>query len=245
MKRIATLMMMMIAIVTLLSAQTADEVIDKYFENSGGKENFRAIETLKTTGLVLTPQGDFPVEIYQKAPDKIYVTLDIMEQKIIPQATDGETAWSYNPFSGSTTIQKLNDSDAAILKEEADIEGPFIDYAEKGYTATYEGTEVKRERSCHIVKLEKELEGSEFVLTCYFDVETFFPIAVKRVSGAGQYAGQLIENYYDNYQDTGNGLIMPFGMETFINGQSAQNLIFKSIEVNIDIPDDIFTYTGE
>jgi len=237
-------MMMLPAMFTILPAQTADEVIERYFEHSGGKANFRNVETLKLSGVVRAPEGDFPVEIYQKSPDKIYVTLEIMGQKIIPQASDGVTAWSYNPFTGSTTAQKLSEGDAIVLKEEAGIDGPFMDYAQRGYTATYEGKVMKRDRSCHVVKLQKDLEGSEFILTACFDTETYMLVTISRATGMGQYAGQLLENYYTDYRDTGSGLIMPFGMETFIGGQSAQKLIFQFIDVNGDIPDDIFIYTG-
>lgn len=244
MKRIATLMMMMLAMLPIVLAQSTDEVIDAYYEHSGGKSNFRNVETLKLSGMVSTFQGDFPFEIQQKSPDKIYVTVDVMGQKIIPQASDGVTAWSYNPFEGSLTARKLSESDAIVLKEEADIDGPFMDYAQKGYTATYEGTATKGDKPCHVVKLTKDLEGSEFVITAYFDAETYLLVAISRIVGMGQQAGQLIENYYNNYKDVGNGLIMPFGMETFIGGQSAQKVTFQSVEVNGDIPDDIFTYTG-
>ncbi|MBN2480188.1 MAG: hypothetical protein JXB19_00480 [Bacteroidales bacterium] len=55
----------------------------------------------------------------------------------------------------------------------------------------------------------------------------------------------LIENYVGNHKDIGNGIIMPYSMDTRVNGQSAQLIKYNTITVNADIPDELFEYQGK
>ena len=140
------------------TAQTADEVLERYFENSGGKEKMQNIKTLKMLGTIPTPQGDFPLEIYQKAPNKICASVEVMGQKIVTQAYDGEIAWTLNPMTGNPNPQKLPEDQAKTLREEASLEGPFINYKEKGFTISYEGSDSINGKMCHLLKLYRVRE---------------------------------------------------------------------------------------
>jgi outer membrane lipoprotein-sorting protein len=47
-----------------------------------------------------------------------------------------------------------------------------------------------------------------------------------------------------DYQDIGEGLMMPFNMDTRMNGQSVQAIKFTTITINQEIPDSLFTFPG-
>jgi outer membrane lipoprotein-sorting protein len=228
-------------------SQTVDGIVGKYLESIGGAENWKAVKTMKLTGMVPTPQGDFTFEMFRKTPNKFIISLTVMDQKMVPQAFDGETAWTLNPFAGEPIPQKLPEDQAKAVKLESDFEDPFIDYAKKGNEVTYEGTEAVDGVNCHKLKLtrNKGKTGEESVTTYFLDTETNLPIMSRQTPAAGQMAGQEVSTYYSDYQDTGNGLILPFTLDTKVGGQSVQIVKFTAAEFNGEVSDEIFKYTGK
>lgn len=246
MKKTVFLLLFFALPTTIVWSQSVDAVISKYFENAGGLEKWKAMKTMKLNGMFPTPQGEFAFEMSRKAPNKYIISLDVMEQKMVPQAYDGEIAWMLNPFADPTP-QKLPDDQAKTVKLDADFEDPFIDYARKGYVVTYEGTGDADGIKCEILKLIKSTgtEGENVEMLYYFDSETFLPIMVKQKSSFGQMAGQEVQVYYSDYQDAGEGIIMPYTLDTRVNGQSVQLIKFTSIAVNVEIGDEVFKFPGQ
>lgn len=46
-------------------AQTADEIIKKYFENTGGEAKWQGLQGMKTTAKVKAQAMEFPMEVVQ------------------------------------------------------------------------------------------------------------------------------------------------------------------------------------
>jgi outer membrane lipoprotein-sorting protein len=226
----------------LIQAQTADEIIANYFNGIGGMDKWKSMKSMKMTGNMSMQQGEFPITLYRKAPDKFKVVVDVMGQQIIPQAFDGVTGWLVNPFGGVTEPQKMTDEEVKALKEDAAFEDPFIDYAQKGYAVTYEGTEDLAGIKCDVLKLVKNkgVEGEEKTSFFYFDTDSHLQLLVKQSSP--QMEGQMVEVYLSDYQEAGNGLLMPFTLDTQMQGQSLQKLILTSIVVDEEMPDELFAF---
>ena len=174
------------------------------------------------------------------------VSVDVMGQKLVPQAFDGEVAWTLNPFTGNPEPQKLPEEQLKDLKRDAVFEDPFIDFAAKGSEVTYEGTADLDGIKCHILKLvqNKGQEGNESVSTYYFDSESYLPMMTKQTVNAGM-GPQEVDIYFSDYQDIGNGLVMPFSMDQRVGGQSMQTIKFTKITVDEEVADDIFKFPGE
>ena len=247
MKKLIVIALFSFLALTMTRSQTVDGIIGKYFENVGGVEKWKALKTMKMTGMFPTPQGEFAFEMSRKAPNKYMVSLDVMGQKLIPQAYDGETAWMLNPFMGDPAPQKLPEDQAKAVKLDADFEDPFIDYAKKGYEVTFEGTGDVDGIKCNILKLVKNkgVAEDEVVMSYYLDGETYLPVMVRQKSNSGQMAGQEMEIYFSDYQDAGDGIIMPYTIDTRVGGQSVQAVKFSSIAINGEISDDVFKFPGQ
>lgn len=245
-KLLAIVLFSGITLTTVLS-QSVDDVLSKYFASIGGVDKWKSLNTMKITGQVPTPQGDFAFEMSRKAPNKMIISLDVMGQKLVPQAFDGETAWTINPFMGNPEAQKLPEGQTRDLKRDAVFEDPFIDFATKGSEVTYEGTGEVEGIQCHILKLtqNKGMGEEENVSSYYFDAETYLPLMVKQTMNNEQMGNQEVEVYMSDYQDIGNGLLMAFSIDTRIGGQSVQVIKFSSVVINEDLPDDLFKYPGE
>jgi len=243
MKKLITLLFLIVFSLSA-RAQTAESIVSKYLENIGGAEKWKALKTAKLTGTVPTPQGDFAFEMLRKAPNKYMISVDVMGQKLIPQAYDGEVAWTLNPFTGDPNPQKLPEEQVKGVVQEADFEDPFIDFAQKGHEVTYEGTSDVDGVNCYQLKLTKN-KGKvedEMIMDYFLDSETYLPLLVKQTPNAGQMAGQELNVYYSDYQDAGDGLIMPFTIDTKVAGQSVQAIKFTKIELNADVSDEVFKF---
>ena len=246
MKKLLTFLFLSLLTVSVKS-QTAEGIVEKYLESIGGANKWKLLKTAKLTGTVPTPQGDFTFEMFRKAPNKFIISLDVMGQKFVPQAYDGEVAWTLNPFMGDPTPQKLPEDQMKSVKQEADFEDPFIDFAKKGNEVVFEGTTDVDGVNCYQVKLTKNKGNAEeeLVMNYFFDSETYLPILVKQTPSAGQMAGQEMNVYYSDYQDAGDGLLMPYTIDTKVGGQSVQAVKFTKIELNGEIADEVFKYPGE
>ena len=246
MKKIMLTLVVLAICVFSISAQTVDEIIGKYHQSIGGLELLKSHTSTKAFGKAPTPQGDFPFELFQEKPNKIKVSLDIMGKKMIPQAFDGQTAWMLNPFMGDTA-QKLPEDQVKSLLDDAELEDPFIDYAAKGHEVTLEGTEDVQGNPCFKIKLVKYKgnESRESTQYYYFDQGSFIPLMIKNSVNVGGQADQVIETYLSDYQEVGNGMVMPFSFEVKMAGQIVQSIIFEKIIINEDIPDEEFKFPGQ
>jgi len=177
MKKLFAVLVFMVMTLTALLPQTVDEILGKYFESIGGIEKWKEIKTMKLTGQIPTPQGEFTFEMSRKAPNKMIISLDVMGQKLVPQAYDGEVAWTLNPFTGNTAPQKLPEAQARDIIRDAAFEDPFIDFASKGHEVSFEGTGDVDSVKCYILKLVqnkgKEKRNQPQVIT--WTVKAIYP----------------------------------------------------------------------
>ncbi len=245
MKKLLPVLLFSFLSLTAARSQTVDGVLGKYFESIGGIDKWKALKTMKMTGQLPTPQGEFTFEMNRKVPDKMIISVDVMGQKLIPQAYDGAVAWTINPFTGNPDAQVLPEDQAKSLKMDAVFEDPFIDYAAKGHEVTFEGTGDVEGSQCQILKLVRNKgKADEATSTYYFDSNTNLPVLLKQQTSSEQMGNQEVEIYYSDYQDVGDGMLMPFNMDTRMNGQSVQAIKFTTILVNQDIPDELFKFPG-
>ena len=79
-----------------INAQTVDEIIDNYFENTGGVENWEKIEGVKMSAKVNQGGMEIPIEIVQLKSGKMMTTINFQGQSIKQGVFDGEVLWSTN-----------------------------------------------------------------------------------------------------------------------------------------------------
>jgi outer membrane lipoprotein-sorting protein len=229
----------------IVKSQTVDEILSNYYKSIGGLDKLKNHNTTKAFGKTPTPQGEFSFVYYQKRPNKVKIVVDIMGKQLIPQAYDGETAWMLNPFMGDAA-QKLPADMAKQIISEAEIEDPLIDYATKGHEVTFEGIEEIQGVQCLKLKLIKHKgnKENESIQYYFLDKTSYLPIMVKSTVKMGDQPAQETETYFSDYQEVGNGMIIPFSIETKVSGQVINNLIFTKVLINEEIPDEEFKFPG-
>jgi len=163
-----------------INAQTVDEIIDNYFENTGGVENWEKIEGVKMSAKVNQGGMEIPIEIVQLKSGKMMTTINFQGQSIKQGVFDGEVLWSTN-FMTQKAEKSDEESTNMVKNEMNQFPDPFLNYKEKGFTAELVGTENVDGSETFKIKLTTTpniIEGKEVPSITYyfFDNENFVPI---------------------------------------------------------------------
>ena len=121
------------------SAQTVDDILEKYIAARGGLAKIKAIQSERVTGtMVFSPEVQGPFVVERERPLKLHMEVTVGRDTVI-RVYDGKSAgWVYNPFaSNPATVRPMTENDLRSIQEEADFEGPFINYKAKGNQLEY------------------------------------------------------------------------------------------------------------
>src|ERR1700743_1286731 len=113
------------------SAQTINQILAKVYIARGGLARIHALRSERVSGTISfgsEASGPFTVEL--KRPMKMHMTLAVQNQTMI-RVFDGTQGWSNNPFAGKLNPEPMVEEDLKNIPEEADFDGPLIDYAKK------------------------------------------------------------------------------------------------------------------
>ena len=229
---------------TSFNAQTVDEIIENYIENTGGAENWQNVKAIKMSASINQMGMEIPIEMVQ-SENKMYTKISIQGQEIKQGVFDGETLWSTNFMS--MKAEKSDQEDVDNIKNElGEFPDPFLNYKDKGFTAELMGTETLEGSEVFKVKLTKKpnvVDGKEVpnVTIYYFDSENFVPIMTHQEMTQGPAKGTIMEGKMSDYQEV-DGLFMPFSMSQGIKDQPGQAVNIKSIEINPSVDDSEFEF---
>jgi hypothetical protein len=212
----------LIALATLLivlpvaaqtSQPTADQIVARYIESSGGMGAIQSINTLRMTGKFVGGGGfEAPVSQENKRPKK--VREEFTQQGLTGiNAYDGVTGWKIEPWSGKKDVESLSEEELKSISEDADIDGPLVNYRAKNNTIIYKGIEPIE--GTDTWKLEVTAPGSD-VRYFYLDTETAMPIRVEThrfVRGSER----VFETTLGDYKRV-NGWYLPYSFETNLTG---------------------------
>ena len=238
----------LVAIVSLLTislnAQSVDEIVGNYLENTGGAENWENVKGVRMNASINQMGMEIPIEMVQ-LKDKMYTKISIQGQEIKQGVFDGETLWSTNFMS--MKAEKNDQEDVDNVKNElAEFPDPFLNYKDKGFTVELMGTETVEGSDVFKIKLTKKpmvVDGEEVpnVSIYYFDSENFVPIMVHEEVMSGPGKGMIMESKMSDYQEV-EGLYFPFSMTQGVKDQPGQPITIESIELNPSIDDSEFNF---
>jgi outer membrane lipoprotein-sorting protein len=153
----------------------------------------------------------------------------------IVSAFNGETGWAINPMMGSTDPQPMTAEQLDHMKIQADYDGMFYNYADKGYTVEFMGKEPVDDIETYLLKLTRP-NGD--IITSYIDSENYVILKTDskmKIQGVDTEAETLFSNY--KYIDD---ILVPFAIETKMNGETVMQMTFDEITYNKDYDDSIF-----
>jgi outer membrane lipoprotein-sorting protein len=161
------------------SAQTADDVIEKYLAAIGGRAALGKLTSRTTTGTMTlsTPGGDVSgtIEIQNKPPNKVrtVMKLDLTSlgagPMVVDQRFDGTSGYVVDTLRGNRDISgnQLENMKNAMFPT------PFLNYKERGATVELAGKEKVNGRDAYVLIL-KPKAGS--VARQFIDAESYLPV---------------------------------------------------------------------
>ncbi|HSE49682.1 MAG TPA: hypothetical protein VLA96_10785 [Terriglobales bacterium] len=227
---------------------SAEEVLKRNIEASGGEQAIRQVRTLAIirelkmgirTGDINRPPSTGAVATFRKAPDK-YLAVQRMEGHEYRRGFDGKDGWE-QVDGGAPRV--LKEDELRELKKDADLYG-LLDRPKWYEKITYHEFDDSKEQPAHVLKFAPA-RGS----TCYgyFDAKTFLEIKSSCAAPLGWSGGTLVT--YSDYRNV-DGLMIPYHVEGEANSRWAGawetgSGYFKSqvqdVQINGDIKDDVFS----
>ena len=246
MKKLNKILLTLLLFFTFNSfSQSVDEIIDNYFENTGGIDQWRKLKGVKMSAKLSQQGMEIPIEIIQMQGGKQMQIINFQGQSIKAQVFDGEVSWGINMMSQKPEKSDQETTDNLKL-DNNDFPDSFMDYKSKGYKAELIGKETVDGTETFKVKLTKEpktVDGKkEDDITFYFfDTENYVPIAIQTEVREGPGKGMIMEITMSDYQEV-EGLYFPFSQTQGIKDQPSIPLIIDSIELNPTIEEKEFKF---
>jgi outer membrane lipoprotein-sorting protein len=212
------------------SDQTVDELIARNLESKGGLARMRAVQTSKQTSRMNMQGMESPLVVYAKRPNMVRQEISTGGRTMI-MAFDGVTPWVVNPLVGSTTPIQLTGPQADSLRQDADFDGPFVDYRDKGLTIELVGTETLGTAKVHHLKLTSR---KGVIQHYYLDATT--ALEVKLVTETDT---ATVEQEFSDFREV-EGIKFPFVIRTSINGMKQGEIRVEKVEFNVKLDDALF-----
>jgi hypothetical protein len=227
-----------VAVLSLLpftaAAQTADEIVAKVLAARGGADKIKAVQSERVSGTVsFAPgvDGAFVVEL--KRTHKMHMEITVDEQKII-RVFDGKSGgWVVNPFATNKDVQTMDAEDLKSIADEADFDGPLMDYKAKGNQVELVGKEVLDDKPVYRLKLTSASGSVRFYI---FDANSYLLV---KWEGTRKVENKDVpwESFFSDYREI-NGMKYAFRIDAGSPGTDVkQALITEKIEINPQIDD--------
>lgn len=182
---------------------TAEEVLDKYVEATGGKDAYQKLTNRVSKGRIAIPaQGiEGTIEVMQAEPGRHLVKLAFEDAGTASEGSDGEVAWVIDNSTGPRLIED-EERTIKLRENRFNIETHWLELYEKAETVGVEDVDGK---PCYKVVLTPAV-GEPLAL--YYDKETGLLARLDRVEKTPQ--GKFnTETYTSDYREV-DGVKMPF-----------------------------------
>jgi outer membrane lipoprotein-sorting protein len=215
------------------SAQTADEIVAKFVKTVGGMEKIQAVKSLRRTGKY-NGGGGFEAVVIEENKRPNLVRQEILIQGMTGvTAYDGKSGWKIEPWNGKKDAEGLSEEEMKGIIEDSDLDGPLINYQQKGIKVEYVGTD--EVEGTDTFKLKVTMQNGD-VRHYYMDTDYFVPIKIetKRIIRGAE---REFETILGDYKEV-NGWYLPFSIETGVKGsQNRAKVTYEKIEANVALED--------
>lgn len=214
-------------------AQSADDIIAKHIEATGGKEKLKAINSVRMESTLEIMGNEAPTTTTILNGKGYRNESEFNGQKIVQVYTD-KSGWMVNPMAGAADPQAMPDEQLKSGQEQI-FAVPLLDYASRGGKAELLGQEKVGNVNAYKVKITTAGGAT----TYYFDPATYYIIqAVRQAEMMGQQMDITITN--SDFKKTDYGWVVPQNIAMNMGGQFSMTMKMKNIEINKDVDSKIF-----
>jgi outer membrane lipoprotein-sorting protein len=226
----------LLAITTALAAAgapTADAIVADYVAARGGLAKIRSVQTLRQKGNAIADGGRQALVMRElKRPGK--TRFEFTSQGITAVfVSNGDQGWKVSPFEGDLTVKPLPPEAIADAVEQADIEGPLVDWKAKGHQVELAGHETIGGRDTYKLKVTLK---SGVVRYDYIDAKTHYLVRTDTTRQARGRPVQVQTTFGDHKKF--KGVLFPRVVEVAAVGRPQKlKVVVSSVEVNPPIDD--------
>jgi hypothetical protein len=234
-KKIFAIAMICMLMAGFSSAMDAEELIKKNTEAIGGADKIKAVQTMTATGKALVQGMEFPFEMKMARPNLMRLDVTVMGMAMV-QAFDGNQGWAINPMAGSTDPQPMGELENKSFKMQSDLDGLLVNYKEKGYTVEYIGEAEVEGTPVYQLHMDTHMD---IVIDIFIDQEYF--LVIKQSSTINWEEKEIkSDTYMSDFQEVGDGMIVPFSVETRMDETTVSQIVLEKVEYNLDVDESIF-----
>jgi hypothetical protein len=218
-------------------AQTVDEIVARHVEARGGREALAAVRTLRMAGRANAGPGREAIVRREIARPGRIRTEFVFQGTTGVYAWDGSTGWCVSPLDGSLEPEPLPAEAAALSAEQADFEGPLVDWKAKGHAVERAGSDTLPGGAAHKLKVTLK---SGVVRHIWVDAQTGL---VVRTESTRKLRGHEVafETVYGDYRETG-GVRFARSIETGVRGRPQRlRIVVENVETNPALEDSRFS----
>jgi zinc protease len=231
----------------LASAQSADEVVEKYLAALGGRAALAKLTSRSMVGTMTlsTPAGEIPgtIEVLNQQPNKVRTLMNFDLSSVAPaagqmtidQRFDGTTGYVLDSMRGNRDIigNQLENMKNAVFPT------PYMNYKEHGVTLELGAKEKINGRDVYVL-IFKPKSGS--VARQFIDAETYLPVRLVLKLDLPE-VGELEQTSdFSDYREV-DGVKIPFGIKISSSIQSSTISVTK-VEHNVKVDESLFSKPG-
>jgi len=217
---------------------TAAQIVEKHVAARGGLASWRSLHTLEMKGkmqaggnkrsTIQVPGAKLGAEVKETRPDEQVQLPFVMElergrkQRLeiqfngqtAVQVYNGSQGWKLRPFLNRHEVEKYSPDELKLASAQSDLDGLLIDYAARGSKVELVGVEQVEGRNAYNLKVT---DKSGNVRHDWVDAENFLEIKVEGSPRRLDGRYHPVATYLRDYRSV-NGLVMPYLMETAVEG---------------------------
>jgi len=228
----------------IASAQTADEIVEKYLAALGGRAAFSKVKSRSSKGsiVVSSPVGDLvgTIEVLNQAPNKsrTFVQLDLsgvgLGKVVQDQRFDGTGGYVIDTLQGN---REITSGDQFESMKNGSFPNPLLTYKEAGMTVELAGKEKVGEREAYVLVVKPKSGPAS---RQYIDAESYLPIKVVTKVNAPQAGGEIeqTQEMFD-FKEV-DGIKIPFRIKTS-NPLQTLTVTISQVEHNTPIDQSLFS----
>ena len=225
--------------VTPVGQLTATQIIERNVAARGGLKAWRAVNTLTMSGKLEAggkKNTELPFTMQMKRPHMSRLEIRFQDQTAV-QAYDGTQGWKVRPFLGRDEVESFTATEAKAASAWEELDGPLVDYVNKGTKVTLQGTESVEGHKAYKLKLTMK-DGD--VRHLWVDAASFLELKIdgqpRKMDGKLRH----VAVYYRDYK-TEHGLTVPHVFETVVEGvKQPHKMHIERMTVNQPMDDALF-----
>jgi len=222
-------------ILSPLSAQTAQDVLNKMIEAQGGRKAIEAVLDSTSTGAFELVQFamEGSITMYQKEPNMMRMDMEV-QGFLMTQAFDGQVAWGTNPQTGA--VEAMSEIMTADYKREYVGNAALLAPETLGITYELQGTETIDDKD-YIVLVQMFSDG--YANTLFLDPETYLPYKIKGKSHDQMGAEIDTETIMTDYRKI-DGFPVAHSLVIYQSGVEFVRISLNSVKFNAGLEDSLF-----